>query len=70
MSVRTYADEKKPLNTELIAMNYKEFRAAIEFSRAHLTCLDRVIVNARKLPLELFVDYDSLVKPVIKLVKQ
>ena len=69
MSVRIYADDRTPLNTELIAMNFKEFRAAIEFTRAHLTYLDRVIVNTRKLPFELFVDYDTLVKPVIKEVK-
>jgi hypothetical protein len=69
MSVRVMGDNRKPLNTELINMGYKEIRAAIEFARAHLSNIDRVLVNTRHIPLELFIDFEDHIKPLIKKVK-
>ena len=69
MAVRMHGDSKLPIRKDLVSLNFQEIKSAVEFSRAHLSHMDNPIINENKLPLELFVDYETLVQPLFKEVK-
>jgi hypothetical protein len=50
--------------SDLLNLNFRNCKVAIDFSRYHLTNLDHVVFREERLPLELFVDYESQIKPL------
>jgi hypothetical protein len=55
---------------ELISTNYLDVKAALDFSRLHLSHLDSVILKDDSLPLELFVSFEADVRPLVQRLKR
>ena len=53
-------------NPHLIGMSYQSCKVGIDFIRQHFTHLDPVLFKAERLPIELFVDYNGLIKPLVR----
>jgi hypothetical protein len=50
-------------------MNFMECKVAIDFTRHHLSHMDPVIFRDDNLPLELFLDYDNMIRPFAREIR-
>ena len=55
---------------DLMSMALGDQKAAIDFSRYHLTHLDRVLLKPTKLPAELFLCHDELILPILRSLRE
>ena len=51
-------------------MNYLDCKTATDFARHHLTHLDPVMFQDDKLPIELFIDYEDWIQPLVSDIKE
>jgi hypothetical protein len=65
-TVKTY---DQIANAELQSMNFMECKVAIDFTRHHLSHMDPVIFRDDNLPLELFLDYDEMIRPFARMIR-
>ena len=60
-SVKTYEEIERG---DLATLSFQECKVAIDFSRHHLTHVDRPVFKKDNIPLELFIDIHEWIVPL------